>query len=231
MVIAPSGKRRFMVAQGFDSPTSQLNFDGIGQEDIGGVGSSEEVPGPEAATQLKQEVDQVESEQEQAQQPKPGTDKHDLSHYLFSKLQGFGYPGRRLQEFKSKFVKQTIDADGTKRVEILIPDSYYGRGEQISDRDFNTMAKEIQHKFNLFFEGAERSDGKLTIKFTSVNNDQEGEGEEDFDNDELSKTYGNPGKNFQPEAKAAGSTIHEMIKNNKANLVASLVRALYKGKD
>ncbi len=207
-----------MVAQSFDSPTSELNFEGVNQEDV---------PGLDSATQLQQQVDEVEHEQEQAQQPQPGTDRHDLSQYLFEKLEGFGYPGRRLQEFKSKFVKQNISADGAKQVEILIPDSYYGRGEQISDSDFNNMAKEIQHKFNLFFEGAERSEGKLTIKFTSVNSQ---EGEEDFENDELSKVYGNPGKNFHPDEKsvAAGSTIYEMIKNGKSKLVEDLMRTLHK---
>jgi len=219
MVIAPSGKRRLMVAQVFNSPTSGLNFEGIQQGDI---------PELNSATQLKQQVDEVEHEQEQAQQPQPGTDRHDLSQYLFEKLKGFGYPGRRLQEFKGKFVKQNISADGSKQVEVLIPDSYYGSGEQISDSDFNSMAKEIQHKFNLFFESAERSDGKLTIKFTSVNNQ---DGEEDFENDELSKVYGSPGKSFHPDEKAiAGSTIYEMIKNGKSKLAEDLMRTLYKGK-
>ena len=219
MVIAPSGKRRVMVAQSFSSPTAQL---GHGDDDFAGI-TQEDVPGLDAATQLEEKVDDVEREQEAGREPQPGSDRHDLAQYIFDKLQGFGFPGRRLVEFRSKFVKQTISSDGAKQVEIVIPDSYYGAGKQISDGDFNTIVKEISHKFKLFFEGAERSDGKLVIKFTSVSTD-EGNGEE-FEEDELSRVYGNPGQNLHPDKQAY--TIHEMIKNGKFSMVDSLLNLMH----
>ncbi len=85
------------------------------------------------------------------------------------------------------------------------------------------MIKEIQHKFNLFFEGAENSEGKLTIKFSSVNQ-RENENQV-VEEDELSKVYGQPSSKEHLSGNSA-STIHEMIKENKYDMIAGLLKIM-----
>tara|TARA_Y100000310_G_scaffold310879_1_gene356616 strand:+ start:2400 stop:3080 length:681 start_codon:yes stop_codon:yes gene_type:complete len=223
MVIAPSGKRRLMVAQRFTDPTAQRGGEMANDSvDLSGVGSASELA-PNTVDNFEHKIKEEETEQAS---PDEGSTEADLTDYLFEKLEGWGYPGRRLVEFRNKFVSENISAEGDKTVDAVIPSTYYGTNKQISDKDFASMIKEIKHKFGLFFAGATNAEGKLTVKFTSVNKrEDEGMVEED----ELTKVYGQPaggGSEHKESPKVAGLTIHEMIKNNKSNMVEELLRLL-----
>jgi|TARA_Y100000034_G_C6864879_1_gene394068 hypothetical protein len=208
-----------MVAQQFQNTALEQDT-GMGNVglDTSGI-EPESVDQLMAPQKLENEVELAKMEQES---PSPESNKSDLADYLFNKLQEFGYPGRRLQEFRSKFVKKTIDAEGAKSVEVVIPSNYYGSQNQISDKDFGRMIKDIEQKYNLFFEGAENSDGKLTVRFTSV---RRGDGEEMVEQDELSQVYGQPSASGGDSSKTS-YTIHEMIKHSKNSLAEQLLKAI-----
>ena len=223
MMISPSGTRRVMVAQSFMDQSSQGEPGGMSTGlDMTGVGSeSIDALKPQ---QLEQEVEHVQREEAT---PTPGSSESDLADYIFKKLESFGYLGRRLMEFRNKFVKKTISGDGNKQVEITMPSTYFGKNKEISDHDVRSMIKEIQHKFNLFFESAESSDGKMTIKFTSAKSGPE-DGKENVE-DELSKVYGHPGGKSEPEVhQRTAETLKEMIKKNKDKNIESLIRMAHK---
>jgi hypothetical protein len=225
MVIPPSGRRRVMVGQTYlDSPIQQQETNGI---DIGGANPNDVVDSLRR-NQMVDQVDSAKDSQEREQEQDNGFDHEgqgsDLTDFIGKKLQSFGYPGRRLHEYKSKFVKQVISAEGEKEVEVTIPDSYYGKNRPISDEDFKRMVGEIKHKFGLFFTGAERSEGKLSIKFTSSNIDATA-GEEEPIEDELSKVYGQPGSKDSAKQKSrrTAHTIHELIGQYKDAQIENLL--------
>jgi len=79
--------------------------------------------------------------------------------------------------------------------------------------------------FGLNFNGAERTDGKWTIKFTSADNSDPTDG--DIVRDNLDEIYGTPNKskNDTPghdPMKPQAFTIHEMIKASKSKVVSEL---------
>jgi hypothetical protein len=219
MVIAPSGKRRLMIAQTYMDPT--LQQDGAPIDDAVGFGGAPGM-GQSPAEQLGQEVEEVQREDEM---PEEGTTEADLTDYLFNKLQEFGYPGRRLQEFKSKFVTENIAADGNKTVEIVIPSTYYGKNKEVPDSVFGKFIKEIEKKFNLFFDGASKAEGKATIKFTSVN--QKDDPDQMVEEDELSRVYGQPSKDsISNERHTTASTIYELIGDQKDDMMEKLAKII-----
>jgi len=221
MAIVPAGKMRLMFAQNINNPLYETPDPGES------FTPPEETP--EEDLSYDQELNRLKNrdfvEEEETQ-------NNTLSDYVFKKLQEFGYPPRRLEEFKKEFVSQDVSADGTENVEIKIPDKYYpnpttGETKTIETSDLKKIVLEIKNNFGLNFNGAHRSEGRWTIDFTSSEvSTQEDEEEQGF-NDNLEDVYGNPAaKNKKKKRISKASTIEEMIIKNKNAIVEKLKKLL-----
>jgi hypothetical protein len=239
MAIVPSGKMRIMQAQYIDGglrDNAQIErpvapgYDG-GQPDISPTPEPEiepeilepEIEDPEMDPDLEHGMSEPGMEPEM--EPEDSKDKKTLSNYIFKKLESFGYPGRRLEEFKKKFVNQDISAEGIETIKIEIPDKKYpdpqtGKTETIESEDLSPIIREINSLFGLNFNGAHRAEGKWTIDFTSENiaKDEDTEG---MVRDNLDEIYGQPSKKGRQKA-ASVNTMEEMIKSNKDDMVSKL---------
>jgi len=211
MTIVPSGKIRVLMAQRIEEPRMQ-GLESPVEESVNSIS-------PDITTGLQPEIPQPEIPQQEISQQ-----EDTLTSYIFKKLESFGYPGRRLEEFKKKFVTEDISPDGTKNKVIEIPDKYYpgqnGIAKTIEDKDVSNIAKEIQQKFELHFNGAKRSDGKWNISFTSANIQKE----EAPVSDNLDEVYGNPTKNDKGRKKepVRALTLEELMKQSKNNVLDKL---------
>ena len=241
MDIVPTGKTRVMVAQNFANPLSEgfnepsiaeektprpvetgLETGEIMEEDIGG----NEVNG------VNDDVSIQPGEEEQMAPKENG--RKTLTTYIYEKLQNYGYPGRRLQDFKAEFVKESISPEGVKDIQVVIPDKKYpdekGYTDTVENEELKQISHEVNQMFGLNFNGAERSDGKWTIKFTSADLSDP---EEEMTHDNLDQVYGKPdkgGKDKGPGSEQkpfkAAATIHEMIKEQKNNITSSLKKMI-----
>jgi len=234
MAIVPSGKMHIMKTQKFANPLSQ----GFNDE----VSTGNNLPSFETEEGLEEDISPVnpesvngiQEEQEQMGGPtdplEPKSKGKTLTDYIFKNLESFGYPGRRLQEFKSKFVRESVSPEGVKDIQVEIPDKKYpdgmGQTESIENEDLGAISKEINRMFGLNFNGAERTDGKWTIKFTSAkitNPDEEG----GMVRDNLDEVYGTPNKgNPKQEPKRVAFTLQEMIKESKDGVVGKLKKMI-----
>jgi hypothetical protein len=239
MILTPSGKTRVMVAQNFSSPLSEgygsspdvekekatapLSTEKAMDEDVGIPSETQDVP-PSLP-------DQPSPTSPSSSSPvSPEKKKKTLSNYVFEKLESYGYPGRRLQEFKAKFVRESVTPEGIKDIQIEIPDKKYpdqtGVSDTIENDDLKEMAGEINKMFGLNFNGAERSDGKWTIKFTSQklsSPDEEGK----MIRDNLDEVYGTPSGNKAKPGRgkvAFVPSLHEMIDSQKDQVVSQLIK-------
>ena len=202
-------------------PTSSLDTEGAMDEDLGAEPVNDDVS--------------LGAEEEEAQLS-PKETRKTLTSYIFEKLQTYGYPGRRLQEFKSEFVKESVSPEGQKDIEVVIPDKKYpdekGFTDTIENEELKSIAHEVNKSFGLNFNGADRAGGKWTIKFTSA--DISNPEEEAISHDSLDSVYGKPDKGKQPGgiggAKPTGGakpaiaafSIHEMIKAGKSKMVNNI---------
>ena len=250
MTIVPSGKTRVMVAQNFSTPASLS--EGLGGDSVadqgGGPFSLEETQpsidstletGPVLDTEGAMDEDlgepindDVSIGSEEEEQLAPKENRKTLTSYIFEKMQSYGYPGRRLQEFKSEFVKESVSPEGVKDIEVVIPDKKYpdekGYTDTIENEELKSIAREVNQSFGLNFNGADRAGGKWTIKFTSANIADPEEGM--VARDTLDQVYGKPDKGGQPGKKpevepkppVRASTIREMIKDKKEEIVPTL---------
>jgi hypothetical protein len=238
MAIVPAGKTRVMVAQNFSSPLSEGYEGGSALDDGSGPISLDDGSGElETAGALEEDInegnglpeeetlnDDVSMGEEQQVSPKDEGRK-TLTTYIFEKLQNYGYPGRRLQEYKAEFVKESISPEGVKDIQVVIPDKKYpddrGYTDTIENEELKEIAHEVNKMFGLNFNGAERSDERWTIKFTSA--DLSSPEEEDISQDGLDQVYGKPdkGKSEKKPIRKA-STLKEMITANKNALVHAL---------
>ena len=233
MAIVPAGKTRRMVAQtysnplaeGYDAgsaveeqtgPISDMETEGAMEEDISsGIGGG-----------VNDDVSITEEEEKEIAPEDNG--RKTLTTYVYEKLQNYGYPGRRLQSFKAEFVKESISPEGVKDIQVVIPDKKYPNESGVTDTIENEELKEISHEvnklFGLNFNGADRSDGKWTIKFTSADTSIP---EEEINHDNLDQVYGKPdkGKSNQKPTRSA-STIGEMIKEQKEKIVGKLKKMI-----
>lgn len=238
MAITPSGKIRVMVAQSFSSPLSE----GFSQDSIQEQQSSpmqeegavkEFSPPQEMDTEdaLNEDVGgDVPSPDNSSGEIEPKENKKTLSNYIFKKLESWGYPGRRLQEFKTKFVRESVSADGIKDVQVEIPDKKYpgpqGVADTVENDDLKQISQEVSEYFGLNFNGAERSDGKWTIKFTSQ---KMTDPEEGMSHDNLDEVYGTPsaGKGKKQPIGTTKSkmayTQQEMFNQSKEAIVKKLM--------
>lgn len=239
MSISPAGKPRVMVAQTYSDTTSSgygeapaisqkkgplsLETDEAMNEDIGSSQEIDNNTGMPTEENMSGDVG-----------VSPQSKKKTLTNYVFEKLRSYNYPGRRLEEFKSKFVKESVSPQGIKDIQIEIPDKKYPGPEGIADTveggDLKEIAREIQESFGLNFNGADRSDGKWTVKFTSEK--MMSQDEEAPVKDNLEDVYGSPatgkskGKNISRDKQRAAYTIQEMIKIAKNDVVEKIIKSL-----
>jgi hypothetical protein len=235
MDIVPTGKTRVMVAQNFANPLSE-GFDGssIDESPIEDEGISRPFETEDAmeedvnATNGVNDDVSIQPGEEQDLAPKENGRK-TLTTYVYEKLQSYGYPGRRLQDFKAEFVKESISPEGVKDIQVVIPDKKYQDEKGFTDTIENEELKEISHEvnqlFGLNFNGAERSDGKWTIKFTSADLASP---EEEISHDNLDQVYGKPDKSKTEQQRPvkAASTLTEMIKEQKHKIVNNLKKMI-----
>ena len=201
-------------------PTSSLDTEEAMDEDIG-------------AESVNDDVSLGAEEEEEQLSSKEG--RKTLTSYIFEKLQTYGYPGRRLQEFKSEFVKESVSPEGQKDIEVVIPDKKYpdekGFTDTIENEELKSIAHEVNQSFGLNFNGADRAGGKWTIKFTSA--DISNPEEEAISHDSLDAVYGKPDKSNKPgqpgqnpmggsKPAVAAYTHGEMIKAGKSNVIKKI---------
>ncbi len=232
MTLVPSGKTRRMVAQNFSNPLSEGFFDDSNQLNDSSVDdNSFSRPSLETDSVMEEDVggkglnDKHNLNKENSEFQNKEKGRKTLTTYIFEKLESYGYPGRRLQEFKSEFVKESVSPDGIKDLEIVIPDKKYpderGFTDTVENEELRDIAHEINQMFGLNFNGAERSGGKWTIKFTSENLTKPEE--EGTIRDSLDQVYGKPDKSKQPESRQiSASSLREMIKKQKDKVVNQL---------
>ena len=229
MALVPAGKTRVMVAQNFSNPLSE-GFEGssINEETPRSLETEdameEDIGDTEITNGVNDDVSIQPGEEEQLAPKENG--RKTLTTYIYEKLQNYGYPGRRLQDFKAEFVKESISPEGIKDIQVIIPDKKYPDEKGYTDTVENEELKEISHEvnqaFGLNFNGAERSDGKWTIKFTSADLSSP---EDDVTHDNLDQVYGKPDKSDNEKEQRpmkAASTILEMIKDQKDTVVNKL---------
>jgi len=246
MAIVPTGKTRVMVAQNFSNPLSE-GFDGMSvaeeglnnSPETGGIMEEDPNSSLETGDVMEEDVNDgintinddvsIEDGEEEQLAPKENGRK-TLTTYVYEKLQNYGYPGRRLQDFKAEFVKESISPEGVKDIQVVIPDKKYpderGYTDTVENEELKQISHEVNQMFGLNFNGAERSDGKWTIKFTSADLSDP---EEDITHDNLDQVYGKPDKNKQDKEQRpmkAASTMGEMVKVQKSKIVKNLKKII-----
>ena len=186
MRIVPSGQKREMVAQSFSEAAPDFNNDILGA--LTGMGA--EAPSLPAPNNGDQSLDPESLDPESLgleKEEEPTQKEADIKEYVFKKLEAFGYPPRRLEEFEDDFVTEKIYPGEAREVVIVMPDRYYGTRKSISSGDFKKIIQEIQSQFGLSFVEAERKDKRIEIKFSSQT---ESDVEEEPVADELDEIYG-----------------------------------------
>ncbi len=241
MDLVPTGKTRVMVAQNFSNPLSE-GFGGQSIADEGGMKPAVD-PAMAEVPEAPEELETGGAMEEDIGDPgeinddvsiQPGEDQElapkengrkTLTTYVYEKLQNYGYPGRRLQDFKAEFVKESISPEGVKDIQVVIPDKKYpdakGYTDTIENEELKQISHEVNQMFGLNFNGAERSDGKWTIKFTSADLSDP---EEAVSNDNLDAVYGKPEKSQSDQQRSMRSAAGtgQMTKYQKDELVKKL---------
>jgi hypothetical protein len=222
MAIVPAGKTHVMKTQKFANPLSE----GFGMRESLDSGAPPEVsPSFETEGAMEDDVTPDVSNEIDEPQQSPVEGKKTLTNYVYKKLQSYGYPGRRLEEFKSKFVRESLSPEGIKDIQVELPDKKYseqGMADSIDHAELKEISQEINRAFGLNFNGAEHVDGKWTIKFTSQKITSEDEQQGTF-RDGLDEVYGTPARDKKEEPKAVKAyTITEMIKKQKDDMVSKL---------
>jgi hypothetical protein len=234
MAIVPSGTRKIMIAQTFGAEMPPTNFGAFvptGSPKETGT-SAEEVPKSLDEIKLPKPKGSDNKENKgfgdlMGQQQKSDT-ATDLTEYVFNKLENFGYPPRRLEQFEDEFVHEKIFPGGVREVTIVIPDRYYAMRKRLSDADFSEIIKDIQEKYSLNFVDAERKDKKISMNFTSQKSQSENEEQpENFGDDGLEDIYGPvQSKSNAPKQKqkVTAKTMNEMIKLGRDILYEAIIK-------
>lgn len=214
-LLQPSGKRKQVQAQGMDQydvtdsflsntrPEENKPSQGIGQE----LGSLFD---PEAAMKsqdMSSDMDSVMGEEDTE------TDVDtDILDYIMKKLEGFGYPPRRLNEYKEEFVSEKLLPGAARDVAVVFPDMYYGKGKRLKRDEISKITEEIQSQFDLIFQDGERKDKKVFLNF--VSRGQEGDSEEEMGaGDELDVAFGGgSAEKSKSKKKKVAETQSEMMK-------------------
>ncbi len=255
MAIVPSGKTRVMVAQQYGNPISEgfggAGIDGQEGGPLGGMKPAVDPMGapmggeanPDPTSLLDTEGamdeelgaetvnDDVSISQEEEAGMAPKENRKTLTSYIFEKLESYGYPGRRLQEFKSEFVKESVSPEGQKDIEVVIPDKKYpderGFTDTIENEELKSIAHEVNQAFGLNFNGADRAGGKWTIKFTSADISDP---EQEISHDSLDQVYGKPDKGNMP-GQPGGMGGQKPVVESKPPVRASIREMIKEGKD
>ncbi len=200
MAITPAGKTRLMVSQVISTPTAPGYNDGepqLAPEEISPEGMGNDLP------EIPEVPEEVPEAPEAGLHGVPDDNQPTLTDYIFKTLEGFGYPGRRLEEFKKKFVKESVSPDGTKDIKVEIPDRHYpdemGNIKTVETEELGKIVQDINGKFGLKFNGAERSEGKWLINLTSAKKEEDGD--DSMVKDNLDEVYGTPSSNGKPSVK------------------------------
>jgi len=222
MAITPAGKLRLMVSQVISTPESQGYNNGEPQltpEDIPTEGIGNDLP------DIPEVPDALESPEEGIQGV-PEDNAPTLTDYIFKTLEGFGYPGRRLEEFKKKFVKESVSPDGTKDIKVEIPDRHYpdemGNIKTVETEELGKIVQDINSKFGLNFNGAERSEGKWLINLTSAKKEEDGD--DSMVRDNLDEVYGTPSSNgnssVKKETTVSAFSQQSLLKTSKTDALS-----------
>jgi len=240
MIIVPNGTKRIMVAQTFGqtTPDPQIGSDTLGKTPTDGSNGPNGFgqPGELSLTSTEQ-TPQIPNglfgqEKENSDDGSP-----DITDYIYKKLQSFGYPPRRLEQFENKFIDEKMYPGGLREVSITIPDRYYAKRRRLGDKDISKMVEEIGSEFGLSFVDAQRKDKSIIMNFTSQPEKDEN-GEEDAGmGDVLDEVYGSPSssdlKSKKPNGKKSASknasTINELIKDSQNSILKELLE-IVKGK-
>lgn len=223
MALTPSGKMRLMQAQTINSKEYHPDiYRDFGMEKPVQPEQQENIPKIDANELEDGFMDKM-NIPDQAQ--KEHQDK-GIKDFVFHKLQEWGYPPRRLVEFKNKFAEISIDADFNRQVSIQIPDKKYGSNEQIDQDELSKFVKEVEKKFKLYFERAENKEGKWNIDFTSIDTSipEEGEEIEETHDDNLDEVYGKADRTKPAKKKAM--SLSEMIKTQKTDVATQLLKII-----
>jgi len=132
MPIVPRGKKRIMEAQ---YPAGQENQWGT---DL--LGPSDNFPADQnGGPSVDMDVDPGEQVNVGETDPGAQAEEPDINSYIYKKLEGFGYPPRRIEEFSDEFIEEKIYPGGVKDVTIVLPDRYYGKRSPITDPDLTQI--------------------------------------------------------------------------------------------
>jgi hypothetical protein len=219
-----------MVSQVISTPTSQ-GFNGgepqLTPEDVPVEGVGSDLP------DIPEVPEEVPEAPESGLEGIPEDNQPTLTDYIFKTLEGFGYPGRRLEEFKKKFVKESVSPDGTKDIKVEIPDRYYpdemGNIKTIETEELGQIVQDINSKFHLNFNGAERSEGKWLINLTSAKREEDGD--DSMVRDNLDEVYGTPSnsggqKEVKRETSVKAFSQKEMITASKDDLLMEKLKRI-----
>jgi len=233
MLIFPSGKRRLMEAQstlgmGGDWGATGLNTPGQPAEPAAipeTAPLASELPGAVPPAQPAQEAPAPQADQA-AKSVAP-----DLNEYIFEKLEGFGYPPRRLEEYADEFIKEDMFPGGNREVKITLPDRYYGQRTRLSDKDIKQIISEIQERFQLSMILASRKEKKVVIDFTSQAAPTAAEEQASGKGDDLEEIFGEKkqksklGMRAKPaKPKKEAQTMNEMLKLSHNDLLQQILR-------
>ena len=231
MALYPNGKRRIMVAQ--QEAPQQFGPD-FGETAGTSVPNPQETP---PLDEVEQEAPPAEIRPEDVDESQTGSPEtpvvegggmeaqkpaKDIQGYIFNKLQSFGYPPRRLEEFEDEFVEENLSPGDVRDVTVVIPARYYGKRETLSKEDFAKMINEIQKQFGLSFMNAKKTGKKISIQFSSQTVQDASQTQQP---DELDEVYGTPkGNKGSGGSQRKAFTLPEMLKSSKEKLYELLVK-------
>lgn len=211
-LLQPNGKRKYVKAQGMDNYTSEDSF------------FTEITPEePQAPQGIGSELGSLfDPESAMEQQDEGGDIDTDILDYIMNKLEGFGYPPRRLQEFKDEFVSEKLLPGDARDVSLVFPDMYYGKGKRLKKDDVNNIIEEVQNQFGLAFKDGERKDKKVFLNFISQSQAGGSEEEEQGMGDELDVAFGGGVEKPKSKKKKAAQTQTEMMKSSMSDAFGKL---------
>lgn len=219
MPIVPRGKKRIMEAQYPPGQGDQWGTDLLGPYDDFPSDQS----GPDIDMDVEQPAEQIDIGE---QDPAARSEEPSVNEYIYKKLESFGYPPRRIEEFSDEFIEEKIYPGGVKDVTIVLPDRYYGKKKQISDPDLTQIVSEIQNQFGLTMTDAVRKEKKVTLNFTSQPSSPE-EDEDQMMGDDLDEIFGGgkgslKGKKRKKDKSRLAQTITEIIEASRSGLLVKL---------
>jgi hypothetical protein len=231
MIIVPNGTKRIMVAQTFGQTMADPQ---LGSKELekfapnAGQSTQNNLTGVEQTPQIPDGL----FGQEKTENSDDGSP--DITDYIYKKLQSFGYPPRRLEQFENKFIDEKMYPGGLREVSITIPDRYYAKRRRLGDKDISKMVEEIGSTFGLSFVDAQRKDKSIIMNFTSQPEQNDENGEDAAMGDVLDEVYGSPSSSDVKSKKSNGKkpasktayTMNELIKDSKEDLVRILIKTL-----